>query len=327
MLSNPQDYLQDLDEDVEEEAEAPEPAEHSPDSDELDAAAEEEGMVRVEIPDGDPAWDTFDNLVESWLETASSPSKKPREPHVKSFADQEADDDIVSGVMCARCYSLRHYGKVKSAEAESDLPEFDIARMVGRRIALQKFRRSVVLVVVDLADFDGSLPRTAVRLLLPPELREVDASQRLPSGFRLVVAANKADLLPSQVTEARLQAWVRRRMAQGGLPRPSAVHIVSSEKGRGVKALLADLQTAVGTRGDVWVIGAQNAGKSSLINAMRRAVGLREGRQVTAAPLPGTTLGVVPVPSLLPRGCKMLDTPGVPHTYQLAAYMTPEEVR
>lgn len=46
-------------------------------------------------------------------------------------------------------------------------------------------------------------------------------------------------------------------MAQGGLPRPSAVHIVSSTKNKGVRELLADVQAAVGVRGDVWVVGAQ----------------------------------------------------------------------
>lgn len=85
----------------------------------------------------------------------------------------------------------------------------------------------------------------------------MDASRSLPLGFRLLVAVNKADLLPRQVTPARLERWVRKRMAQGGLPRPSAVHIVSSTKQRGVRELLADLQAAVGVRGDVWVVGAQ----------------------------------------------------------------------
>jgi hypothetical protein len=33
---------------------------------------------------------------------------------------------------------------------------------VGRKIALQKDRRAVVLAVVDAGDFDGSLPKAAV---------------------------------------------------------------------------------------------------------------------------------------------------------------------
>ena len=32
------------------------------------------------------------------------------------------------------------------------------------------------------------------------------------------------------------------------------------------------------------------------------------------------------VTGLLPTGCKMLDTPGVPHSYQLASYLTGDEV-
>lgn len=273
----------------------------------------------------DPSWQDFDRMVESWA--GEEGGARPRRPEVRSFVDLEAEESLLGDVLCARCYSLRHYGRVKSAGAEASMPSFDFERRVGRRIALQKFRRSVVLVVVDAADFDGSLPRAAVRSLLTPEEREFGASGRVPRGFRLVVAANKADLLPRQATNTRLEAWARRRMAQGGLPRASAVHVVSSERGTGVKELLAELQAAVGTRGDVWVVGAQNAGKSSLINAMRRAAGLPAGRHVTAAALPGTTLGVVAVPSLLPPGCKMLDTPGVPHAYQLSTYMTPDEVR
>ena len=44
----------------------------------------------------------------------------------------------------------------------------------------------------------------------------------------------------------------------------------------------------------MYVIGAQNAGKSSLLNAMRRTTGQRSQQtmdEITAAPLPGTTLG------------------------------------
>ena len=40
---------------------------------------------------------------------------------------------------------------VKSEAAEAELPAFDFERRVGLKIQLQKFRRSVVLCVVDVA--------------------------------------------------------------------------------------------------------------------------------------------------------------------------------
>lgn len=275
----------------------------------------------------DDQWHRFDRLVESWLDD-NEDLNRPKQPQIQRYEDKEEEEDPVSQVLCARCYSLRHYGRVKSAIAETTLPGFDFAKAVGRKLSLQKFRRSIVLMVVDLSDFDGSLPRAAIRSLLPPHVPTFDVSKSPPPTFRLIVAANKFDLLPKAATRNRLEVWVRRRMAQGGLPRPHAVHIVSSTDGFGIPSLLADLQSSVGTRGDVWVIGAQNAGKSSLINAMRNAVGLSPGRTVTVAPVPGTTLGIVPVPSLLPRGCKMLDTPGVIHQHQIStSYLTPEETK
>jgi hypothetical protein len=53
--------------------------------------------------------------------------------------------------------------QVKSLKAEAELPEFDLGQKVGRKIALQRSRRAVVLCVVDAADFDGSLPRAALQ--------------------------------------------------------------------------------------------------------------------------------------------------------------------
>ena len=52
--------------------------------------------------------------------------------------------------------------RIKSQRAEAALPQFDLGKKVGRKIGLQRQRRAVVLVVVDAADFDGSLPRAAL---------------------------------------------------------------------------------------------------------------------------------------------------------------------
>ena len=41
---------------------------------------------------------------------------------------------------------------------------------------------------------------------------------------------------------------------------------------------MKDLDHKIGSRGDVWILGAQNAGKSSLINSLRRHRALLEAR-------------------------------------------------
>lgn len=94
-----------------------------------------------------------------------------------------------------------------SQQSERALPSFDLTKKVGKKIKLQKYRRAVVLCVVDLADFDGSLPKAALQELLPGlEQGQSQAAQ----GYRLIIAASKVDLLPSQATAARLQ--VRNRL-------------------------------------------------------------------------------------------------------------------
>ncbi len=70
---------------------------------------------------------------------------------------------------------------------------------------------NIPLSTLPHADFDGSLPRAALRSILPEDLRapsprnDGTGERPLPLGFRLIVAVNKADLLPKQVTPARLE--------------------------------------------------------------------------------------------------------------------------
>ena len=50
-------------------------------------------------------------------------------------------------------------GKVKNQDAEALLPSFDFERVVGDRLkSLTRKSSAVVMVLVDLVDFDGSFP-------------------------------------------------------------------------------------------------------------------------------------------------------------------------
>lgn len=97
--------------------------------------------------------------------------------------------------------------QVKDQAAENKLPSFDLGRKAGQKIRLQAHRRAIILCVVDVADFDGSLPRAALSGLLATigyGDEAPDAGSR-DLGHQLVVAVNKIDLLPTQITVKRLE--------------------------------------------------------------------------------------------------------------------------
>ncbi|KAF9598208.1 hypothetical protein IFM89_025847 [Coptis chinensis] len=177
----------------------------------------------------------------------------------------------VKPVVCVRCQSLRHYGKVKDATVENLLPDFDFDHTIGRKLVTSIRTRSIVLMVVDASDFDGAFPRNVAKLV-------------------------------SESIDENLTAW------------------------KNGKNLVDDVCQLAGARGNVWAIGAQNAGKSTLINSIGKHV---SGKitHLTEAPVPGTTLGIVRVEGILPGNVKLFDTLGLlnPQPHQITTRLTREE--
>ena len=90
---------------------------------------------------------------------------------------------------------------MKEESLENLLPDFDFERVVGGRLRRAIGRRAVVVMVIDAADFDGSFPRRAAELLTRIDESEGGRWREGEGGNtpRLVVVANKVDLLPKQV--------------------------------------------------------------------------------------------------------------------------------
>ena len=84
------------------------------------------------------------------LASTAAAEQKPADPNEKLLR-----------VTCTRCHKLTHEGRVASVSAEEELPAFDLKDAVGAKLRQRAARRAVLLVVVDIADFDGSLPRCA----------------------------------------------------------------------------------------------------------------------------------------------------------------------
>ncbi|KAK8940001.1 hypothetical protein KSP40_PGU009202 [Platanthera guangdongensis] len=241
----------------------------------------------------------------------------------RKMREAKRDESECSITVCARCHSLRNYGQIKNQKAENLIPDFDFDRFISAKLIKPSTSAPVVIIVVDCVDFDGSFPKRAAKSLFKA-LELSTNSSRMNKLPKLVLVATKVDLLPQQISPARLDRWVRRRAKAIGAPKLNAVYLVSALKDLGVKNLLSFIKELAGPRGNVWVIGAQNAGKSTLINTLAKKEGVKVMR-LTEAAVPGTTLGILRIAGILPAKAKLYDTPGLLHPYLMTMRLNREE--
>jgi ribosome biogenesis GTPase A len=188
----------------------------------------------------------------------------------------------------------------------------------------------VIVALVDLFDFSGSV------------LPELDA---IAGDNPVIVAANKADLLPSKMGQTRAESWVRRELEYLGVKSIAnvggAVRLVSCKTGFGIDQMLGKARSiAEDMDCDIYVVGAANAGKSTLINYILEKNAVRNNEQrvkkragnankskgaVTASPLPGTTLEFIKID--MGQGLDLYDTPGLLIPGTLTQRLTPAELK
>ncbi|KAL3649590.1 GTP-binding protein BRASSINAZOLE INSENSITIVE PALE GREEN 2, chloroplastic [Castilleja foliolosa] len=279
---------------------------------------DEEDEYAKELDGFTPAGVGYGKITEETLEKSKKKRVSKSEKKKISRDSQKVKDEVT---VCARCHSLWNYGQVKNQSAENLIPDFDFDRLITTRLIKPTGHAdaTIVVMVVDCVDFDGSFPKRASKSLFRALVES--KSKKLP---KLVLVATKADLLPSQISPTRLDRWVRHRAKANGAPKLSGVYMVSAKKDLGVRNLLGFVKGLAGPRGNVWVIGAQNAGKSTLINAFAKKEGVKVAK-LTEAPIPGTTLGILRIGGILPAKAKMYDTPGLLHPYLMSMRLDREE--
>ncbi|XP_047090682.1 GTP-binding protein BRASSINAZOLE INSENSITIVE PALE GREEN 2, chloroplastic [Lolium rigidum] len=329
-------FLESLEEGEDEEDEDEEGASDGEPTDGLDAESgwdsdwdddgmedDEEEKWRRELDGFTPPGVGYGNITEETLERLRKEklSKAERRRRAREAKRAEAREDSAA-VVCARCHSLRNYGHVRNHIADNLIPDFDFDRFISSRLVKRSAGTPVIVMVVDCADFDGSFPKKAARSLF--KALEGRGSSKLSETPRLVLVGTKVDLLPWEQMGVRLEKWVRGRAKALGAPKLDAVYLVSVHKDLSVRNLIAYVKELAGPRSNVWVIGAQNAGKSTLINAFAKKQGVKITR-LTEAAVPGTTLGILRMTGVLPAKAKVYDTPGLLHPYIMSMRLNSEE--
>lgn len=231
--------------------------------------------------------------------------------------------------ICKRCHGLQNFGEVSESLRPGWTEEPALSQEKFRNLLLPlREKPAVIIALVDLFDFAGSI------------LPELDA---IAGENPVIIAANKADLLPAKMSQGRAENWVRRELEYLGIQSIAniggAVRLVSSKTGFGIKQMLFKARSlAEEMECDIYLVGAANAGKSTLINYImgkddddkmktkgKKRAGNKVKQTVTASPLPGTTLEFIKID--IENGQTLYDTPGLLVPGTLTSKLTPAELK
>lgn len=160
------------------------------------------------------------------------------------------EEDKLKKAICQRCFLLTHHQKALNITMSKE--EY---RKIVSRI---KSEKALVLLIVDLLDLPDSI--------IP------DLPQLVGKNKHIIILGNKIDLLPGD-SQNYLQR-IRRQLAQyctdAGIPTRDSkdVHLISAKTGYGIENLITKLQASWKYKGDVYLVGTTNAGKSTLFNTL-----------------------------------------------------------
>lgn len=278
-------------------------------------------------------WTTQDE-VEWLIQTggAKEEDKVTTQADVEALAEEMGLDLVKLAqekTICKRCHGLQNFGKVDKALRPGWTKEPLLSQENFRSLlAPLKDKPAVIIALVDLFDFAGSV------------LPELDA---IAGENPVILAANKADLLPSNMGKHRVQNWVRRELEYLGVKSIAniggAVRLVSCKSGWGIQDMLEKARKLADEMDcDIYAVGAANAGKSTLLNQIlansskkrfvgKKRAGNRNARRgaITTSPLPGTTLKFIQVK--LEGGRNLYDTPGLLVPGTITQLLTPDELK
>ena len=211
---------------------------------------------------------------------------------IEDYFPEEGEDSAsdIASLVCKRCFSLENYNSALSITLQQD----DYLR----HLKILKNQRALLVLVLDVSDFPACVF---------PNLKNL-----ISTKSSVLIVANKIDLFPVGL---KPNFWIQFRdhiieeCVNSGLAKSTIVGVrfISVKQSKGILELSNEIVKKWGNRGDVYLMGCTNVGKSSLFNKLLgHLCGSKPGElntdtnllapKATISLWPGTTLGLLSFP-------------------------------
>lgn len=188
-------------------------------------------------------------------------------------------------ILCQRCFKLQHY----NTNSEIELVESDYITIL-KSIAQED---ALLVYVVDVFNFETSMINNINQYL---------------NNQKVLVLANKRDLIPSSVKDEKLIGWIKEKLNNCGVKNIFEIIMASGQTNYNVDLILNKIDELREGK-DVYIIGNANVGKSTFINSLLKNYSNETDKFITTSSFPGTTLNVIRIP--LDTKSYIYDTPGI----------------
>ncbi|XP_050357336.1 nitric oxide-associated protein 1 [Nymphalis io] len=201
-------------------------------------------------------------------------------------------DDELKRMECQRCHFLAEYNIALDVTVQPE--EYEKLLQSIRHV------KSLVLLMVDLLDFPCSFWSGIVDIIGPDR--------------PIIIVANKVDLLPGdsigylkRIKESLMSEIKKTRLREANI---KYVALISAKTGYGVEDLISAMFKLWLYKGDVFLVGCTNVGKSSLFNVLLQSDYCKVHavdivKRATVSRWPGTTLNLLKFPINRPSGWKI----------------------
>ncbi|GJJ71651.1 hypothetical protein EMPS_04001 [Entomortierella parvispora] len=190
-------------------------------------------------------------------------------------------------LICHRCHSLSHHASplANSSVLPSSLFPSPPAPVPKHLETLAQSKSATVVLVVDLIDFPLSLPQPIIDELLKAKKKPTTRVQgSVYPTTPIILVGNKFDVMPLGTRKHRVIATLQEYLQRHGLDsNVRAIHLVSAKNpvGDEIRLLLKSIGTSWSRsgKGNVVMVGAENVGKSQLMNAFLKESGRWKPKQ------------------------------------------------